>query len=431
MSEGTIKRIRGGRVIDPLADLDDNIDLIVEGDRIKALLKPDDDYPNVDKVIDAPGKLVAPGLVDIHAHLREPGQEYKETIETGTRAAAAGGITTVACMANTDPVNDNSSVTRYILRKAAEAGYAQVGPIGAVTKNLAGEELSEMAELAEAGCVAFSDDGRPIMNTELMRRALEYARWLDKTIIVHAEDTGLSGGGVMDEGAVSTELGLPGYPAAAEEVMIARDILLAQMTGARVHFAHVSTAGGVELIRKAKQAKLPVTAETCPHYFTLTEEAVRGYDTRARVSPPLRTDKDVQAVREGLADGAIDSIASDHAPHARHEKEVEFELALPGITGIETLLGLTLRLVEGGALPLIDAIARLTTGPARALGLEAGTLAKGALANIAIIDLEASWTVDPTKFRSKGRFTPFEGMELKGRVVSTLLSGNVVDIEKG
>ncbi len=427
--DGLLKRIHGGQVIDPGINLDAPLDILIEGERIKALMNPNDDYPGVEEEIDASGKLVVPGLVDIHTHLREPGQEYKETIETGTRAAAAGGMTTVACMANTNPPNDTASVTRYILRKAAEAGLARVAPIGAVTRKLEGKELSEMADLAEAGCVAFSDDGWPIMNAEVMRCALEYAKGLGKPIIVHSEDLNLLRAGVMNEGQVSTELGLAGVPAAAEEVMITRDIILVRLTGAPIHFAHVSTAGAVELIRNAKKMELPVTAETCPHYFTLTDQAVRGYDTRARVNPPLRCENDVRAVKEGLADGTIDCIVSDHAPHARHEKDVEFDLASPGISGIETLLGLTLRLVEDGTLSLIDALAKLTTFPARTLGLEAGSLARGAPADITIIDTEAVWKVEPEKFHSKGKFTPFEGMELRGRAVATIVGGKIVKVK--
>ena len=430
MSKGPITRIHGGRVIDPDVNLDAALDLLIEGDRVKALLNPDDEYPGVDEQIDAKGLLVIPGLVDIHTHLREPGQEYKETVETGTKAAASAGITSVACMANTDPTNDNAGITKYILKKASEAGFAGVAPIGAVTKGLCGKELSEMGELTEAGCVAFSDDGKPIMNAELMRCALEYAHGLGKTIVVHAEDLNLGRGGVMNEGAVSTELGLVGIPAAAETVMIARDIVLSHLTGAPIHFAHVSSAVSVELIRRAKEKGLPVTAETCPHYFTLTDEAVRGYDTRTRVNPPLRTERDVHAIIKGLADGAIDCIASDHAPHARHEKEVEFEIALSGISGIETLLGLTLRLVEDGNLSLIDAIAKLTSAPARILGLESGTLARGAPADVALIDPQVTWTVDPAKFQSKGKFTPFEGMKLRGRSKMVLLGGRVISFEK-
>jgi len=430
VAEKVIKRIKGGRVIEPGVNLDAFLDVIIEGDRIKSLVAPGDDFPDVAEVIDATGKLVTPGLIDIHTHLRDPGQEYKESIETGTRAAASGGITTVACMANTDPVNDNAGITRYMIKKACRFGYARVVPIGAVTKGLAGEELSEMAELAEAGCGGFSDDGKPVMNAELMRRAMEYAGGLDKVIIVHAEDSNLSGGGVMNEGKVSTRLGLEGIPAAAEEAMIARDIILSKLTGAPVHFAHVSTAGSVELIRWAKERLLPVTAETCPHYFTLTQQAVRGYDTSAKVNPPLRTEADVEAVREGLADGTIDCIVSDHAPHARHEKEVEFDLALPGISGIETLLGLTMRLVEDGTLSLIEAIRKLTFAPARVLGLDAGTLGRGSPADITLIDPDVTWRVDPAKFESKGKYTPFEGMELKGKACLTIVGGQKIQLEE-
>jgi dihydroorotase len=370
--------------------------------------------------------LVTPGLVDIHVHLREPGQEYKETIETGTRAAASGGFTSVCCMANTDPVNDNASVTDYIIKQASKCSYARVFPIGAVTLGLKGEILAELGELTDAGCVAFSDDGQPIMNSAVMRRALEYLKRFNRVLIVHAEDKNLSSGGVMHEGEVSTELGLPGIPASAEEVMVARDICLAKAFDARVHFAHISTAGSVELIRRAKKEGVPVTAETAPHYFSLSAEAVRGYNTSAKVNPPLRTEEDVVAIKEGLADGTIDCIASDHAPHASHEKNIEFQLALCGISGLETTLGLTLKLVEEGTLSMRDAIAKLTTNPAKVLGLQIGTLSRGMPADLTIIDPEEEWVVEPQKFLSKGKHSPFEGMKLKGKVRATMIGGKLV-----
>lgn len=421
-------RIRGGLVIDPSVKLDKPLDIIIENGRIKDLVNPSENYKGEYDDIDASGKLVVPGLVDMHTHLREPGQEYKEGIEAGTRAAAAGGITSVACMANTIPTNDNASVTDYIIRRAAEFGFARVYPIGAVTKGLKGVELAEMGELANSGCVAFSDDGKPLMNAELMRRALEYSSDLNRKIIVHEEDANLAQGGSMNEGEFSTRLGLAGIPNAAEEVMIARDIILARMTGAPIHFAHVSTAGGVESIRRAKQQGINVTAETCPHYFLLTEESVIGYDTRSRVNPPLRSKKDVEAIRAGLKDGTIDCIASDHAPHASHEKNVEYEIALCGISGIETLLALSLKLVADDTLSYIDLIRKLSTAPAKILGIEAGSLAVGVRADITIIDPDAEWVVNPAEFKSKGKFTPFEGMKLHGRAIMTLLDGKVVKI---
>jgi len=430
MSSERIKRIHGGRVIDPAVNLDASLDILIENGRIKSLINTNTDFPGVTEKIDVSGKILTPGLIDMHTHLREPGQEYKEGIENGTKAAASGGITSVACMANTDPVNDNGSVTDFIIRRAAEFGYARVYPIGAVSKSLAGVELSEMGELAAAGCVAFSDDGNTIMNAELMRCALEYARDLDKCIIVHAEDLNLLRGGVMHEGSVGTQMGLPGAPSSSEEVIVARDIILSRMTGAPVHFAHISTAGSVELIRKAKEDGVPVTAETCPHYFTMTHQAVLGYNTRARVNPPLREDSDVEAIKNGLKEGVLDCIASDHAPHARHEKEVEFERAMPGISGIETILGLTLTLVDDGTLSLIEAIEKLTVVPARIIGIESGTLSRGAPADITVIDMEKEWTVKTENFISKGKFTPFEGMKLKGRAVATFINGEEINIER-
>jgi len=426
-----LTRVKGGRIIDPSINLDERLDVLIDGDHFKSLLQPGEEFPGVETVIDAGGMIVVPGIVDIHVHLREPGQEYKEDILSGTRAAASAGVTSVCCMANTDPVNDNSSVTEFIVRQAKKACFARVFPIGAVTKGLEGEVLAEIGELTDAGCVGFSDDGRPIMNAEVMRRALEYLKRFNGVLISHAEDKNLAGKGVMNEGDVSTELGLPAVPRAAEEVMIARDICLSEMLNARVHFAHVSTAGGVALIRQAKARGLPVTAETAPHYFKLTDEAVRGYDPRTRVNPPLRTEKDVSAIRAGLADGTIDCIASDHAPHASHEKDIEYQLALSGISGVETILGLTLSLVGDGTLSLMDGIAKLTTGPARVLNLEVGTMGRGKPADLTIINPDIEWTVDSTKFLSKGKNTPFNGMRLKGKAHATIIGGKLIKITQG
>jgi dihydroorotase len=377
--------------------------------------------------VDAAGKVVCPGFIDIHVHLREPGYEYKETVATGTRAAAAGGFTAVACMANTNPVNDNGAVTDYILAKARVEGVVRVHPIGAVTKNLRGEELAELAELAEAGCVAFSDDGRCVMNAALYRRALEYTLPFGLPVISHAEDTHLSLGFTMNEGVVSTEIGLPGSPAAAEDVMVARDILLAELTGAHVHIAHLSTAGAVRLVRDGKARGVRVTAEVTPHHMILTEEAVRSYDANTKMAPPLRTKRDTEALVEALADGTIDCIATDHAPHALAEKEGEFDRAAFGIVGLETAVAVLMdRLVGPGLLPLGTLVSRLSRDPARLLNLPGGSLAAGAPADITILDPERKATVDPVKFRSKSRNTPFGGWTLTGGPWLTIVGGKVV-----
>ncbi|MBI3811914.1 MAG: dihydroorotase, partial [Nitrospirae bacterium] len=369
---------------------------------------------------------VVPGFVDLHVHLREPGFEYKETIKTGTEAAAAGGFTSICCMPNTNPVNDNQSVTRMILEKARQEGLVHVYPIGAITKGSKGEELSEVGDLVRAGCVAITDDGKPVMNSEVMRRAMEYALAFDLTVIDHCEDEHLMEGGVMNEGVVSMELGLKGIPAAAEEVMVARNLILAELTGARLHLAHISTAGSVRLIREAKSRGVRVSAETCPHYFSLTEEAVRGYNTLAKMNPPLRTSQDRDAVRQGLKDGTLDVIATDHAPHAEDEKDREFDLAPFGIVGLETALPLTLMLVEEGVLSVDEAVAKLTVHPARVMRLNKGHLGAGADADLSLIDPEATWTVDPKKLRSKSKNTPFGGWKMKGLVSMTIVDGRVV-----
>jgi dihydroorotase len=416
--------IKNGRVIDPANKVDGKLDVLVSGGKIAKIGKPGSLPANGAKVIDASGKLVVPGLIDMHVHLREPGFEYKETIETGTAAARAGGFTSVCCMPNTSPVNDNRSVTEFIISQAAKAA-ARVYPIGAITKGSRGEELAEMGELHDAGCVAVSDDGKPVMNAAVMRRALEYSRIFGMLVISHCEDALLSDKGVMNEGAVSTELGLRGIPRAAEDVMTARDIALAELTGARLHIAHVSTEGSVRLVRDAKARKVRVTAETCPHYFSLTEDAVRGYNTMAKMNPPLRTAGDVAAIKEGLRDGTIDAIATDHAPHALDEKSGEFDYAPFGVVGLETALGLTFKLVEEGVLSLSGAIGKLSANPASILGMDKGTLTEGSDADIAVIDPDAEWTVDASQFKSKSKNTPFQGWKLKGRAVRTIVGGIV------
>ena len=382
--------------------------------------------PDGSEVLDAKGMLVLPGAVDMHVHLREPGYEYKETIESGTRAAVAGGITSVACMPNTRPVNDTAAVTRFILERARAAGAARVFPIGAVSVGLGGEHLAEFAGMHEAGIVGVSDDGRPIADAELMRRALECAKLFDIPVIDHPEDPSLAAAGVMHEGAVSLRLGLRGIPAEAEEIVVARDIALAQLTEGRVHIAHVSAAGSVRRVRAARSSGVRVTAAVSPHHLWLTDEAVNGYDTDAKVAPPLRTEADREALLEGLSDGTLDVIASDHAPHHRDEKDVEFESAQNGVVGLETLLPLTLRLVDEGVLGLPEALAKITREPARILGLSAGGIQVGSDADLAIVDPTEEWTVKRQELRSKGKNTPFDSWTMRGRAHKTLVAGRVV-----
>ncbi|HUK55534.1 MAG TPA: dihydroorotase [Nitrospiria bacterium] len=420
--------IRNGRLLDPAHRRDEVTDVLIENGKVARIgrtLKAEGPKSDI-QVIDGTDRWVVPGLVDVHVHLREPGFEYKETIKTGTEAAAAGGFTSVCCMPNTQPVNDNQAVTRLIREKARQEGRVHVFPIGAVTKDSKGEELAEIGELAEAGCVAITDDGKPVMNSGVMRRAMEYALAFDLPVIDHCEDEHLMDGGVMNEGVVSMELGLRGIPAAAEEVMVARNLILAELTGARLHLAHVSTAGSVRLIREAKSRGARVTAETCPHYFSLTEEAVRGYNTDAKMNPPLRTVQDRDAIRQGLKDGTLDVIATDHAPHTEDEKNREFDLAPFGIVGLETALPLTLRLVEEGVLSLDEAVAKLTVHPARVMRLNKGHLGIGADADLCLIEPEAAWTVEPARFHSKSRNTPFAGWRMKGLVAMTIVEGRVV-----
>jgi dihydroorotase len=387
------------------------------------------------RVINAEGMYVIPGLIDMHVHLREPGFEYKETIKTGTAAAIRGGFTTVCCMPNTYPINDNASVTEFIIRKALE-GLCTVLPIGAITKGQKGEELVEMGTMKDEGCIAFSDDGLPVMNSLIMRRALEYSKAFGLPIISHCEDLTLSEDGVMSEGLLSMTLGLKGIPAEAEQIMVFRDILLAELTRGKLHIAHVSTEGSVRLIRDAKRRGVNVTAETCPHYFSLTEDAVKNYDTNAKVNPPLRTKRDIDAIKEGLKDGTIDVIATDHAPHHRDEKLKEFDLAPSGISGLETALGLSLKLVDEGVLTVSQLIERMSLNPARILGLftphfsslitgPKGTLARGADADVTIIDTKKEVTVEASKFVSKGKNTPFDGWVLKGVSVITISKGRI------
>jgi len=418
--------IKGGRVIDPANGVDGVQDLLLLDGKVARLgrgLKA----PNGTAAVDASGKVVCPGFIDLHVHLREPGFEYKETIATGTRAAAAGGFTAVCAMANTLPVNDNRAVTDYILARARAEGATRVHPVGAVTRNLEGQTLAELGELAEAGCVAFSDDGKPIMNAGLLRRAMEYSLAFGVPVVSHAEDSHLVGDGVTNEGLVSTELGLAGIPAAAEEVMVGRDILLSELTGAPVHLAHLSTAGAVRLVRDAKARGIRVTVEVTPHHLLLSEEAVRSFDPNTKMKPPLRTKRDQEALLEALADGTIDAVATDHAPHALTEKEGEFDRAAFGVVGLETAVAVLLdRLVHPGLLGLATLVARLTAGPARIFGLPGGTLSVGSQADVTILDPERELTIDPARFYSKGRNTPFGGWTVRGAPWMTVVGGRVV-----
>lgn len=418
--------LRGGRVIDPSRDVDQTADLLVQDGAIAAvgsgLAAPD----GAD-VRDVRGRVVAPGLVDVHVHLREPGNEDVETIASGARAAAAGGFCAVCAMPNTDPVTDNQAAVGFIVRQAVRAGLARVYPIGAVSVGQRGERLSEFGELVGAGAVAVSDDGKPVASSHLMRTALEYARSFDIPVADHCEEPSLAAGGVMHEGLVSTRLGLKGIPAAAEEIMVGRDILLAGLTGGRVHLCHMSTRGSVDLIRRAKEQGIRVTAEVTPHHLTLTDAACERYDTHAKMNPPLREAADVAALREGLKQGVIDCIASDHAPHAYDAKEAAFDDAPFGIVGLETAFGVAhTELVVGGVLTLPQLIHRMSTAPAAAFHLPGGTLKPGAAADVVVLDTTATWTVDPAAFASKSRNTPFAGRALTGRAVLTIVGGRVV-----
>ena len=422
--------LTGARIIDPSQNMDARLDIILEEGKVAktgtnlSKSTKSKDSEKITKIIDLQGMILVPGLIDMHVHLREPGFEYKETIATGAAAAIAGGFTSI-CMPNTDPVNDNRTTTEFIRRKAAEAALANVYPVGAISKDSAGSQLTEFWDLKEAGIVALSDDGKPVMNAALMRRAMEYAHSLQLPIISHCEDINLSANGVMNEGYYSTILGLNGIPGIAEEAMVARDILIAEFTKTAVHIAHVSTAGSVRLIHDAKARGLKVTAETAPHYFTLTDEALQCYDTNFKINPPLRSEKDVQAIKEGLADGTIDVIACDHAPHGRTDKEVEFEYAANGISGLETSLGLSLNLVSSKILTWPELIARMSLNPARILNLSKGTLEIGADADITVIDPLRQWTVDVQAFRSRGKNSPFHGLQMQGKAILTIVGGEI------
>lgn len=419
--------IQGGRVIDPASGVDGVRSVVLRGGAV-AGVEERIDVPSGATVVDARGKWVTPGFVDLHVHLREPGQEYKESIATGTRAAVAGGFTAVCAMPNTAPANDNTSVTELMLARAAAARLARVYPVGAVTKGRKGEELAEYGELKAAGCVALSDDGSPVSSSALMRRALEYARAFGLPLAVHEEDLQLTGKGVMHEGPVATRLGLKGIPAQSEDVMVLRDISLLELTGGRLHVCHLSSAGSVRAVREAKRRGLPVTAEVTPHHLALTDAdvAASDYDPDFKMSPPLRSAADVEACREGLADGTIDAIATDHAPHSPEEKKLEFDAALNGILGLETAFPVCLELVRQGRLTERRLVESLTSGAVRCFGLPGGTLAVGAAADVAVLDPQLAWVVDPMKGFSKSRNTPWKGRTLTGRCTHTFVGGRLV-----
>ena len=418
--------IKGGRVVDP-GNLDDILDIVIEDGNIVEIKQnalAGNEKREV-KIIDASGKIVAPGLIDMHVHLRDPGYEYKETIETGGRAAAFGGFTAICCMPNTNPVNDCRQVTEYIVKKAVKADTVRVYPVAAISKGLKGQNLCEYGELKEAGAIAVSDDGNPVMNSQLMRRALEYSSGFNLLVISHCEDLDLVSGGAMNEGAVATKMGLSGIPNAAESIMVLRDIALCELTGIPVHIAHVSAKESVRAIRDAKKRGVPVTAETAPHYFLLTDASIKDYNTNNKMNPPLRSEQDREAVCQGLVDGTIDAIATDHAPHSIIEKAVEFDQAANGIIGLETAVSLGLKLVEAGIIDITDLIEKMSKNPARILGLKIG-LEIGKTADITIIDTEISYCIDADRFQSLSRNTPFDGWDVKGRAVLTMVGGKIV-----
>ncbi|MBU8910508.1 MAG: dihydroorotase [Desulfobacterales bacterium] len=422
-------RIKGARLLDP-GNIDDNKDIIIKDHLIEAIidpiLDPEENETRTDiKIIDAGGMIVVPGLIDIHVHLREPGHEYKETIETGLLAAVRGGFTAVCSMPNTNPVNDNSQVTKFIINRANELGLSKVYPAGAITQGSMGKTLAEIYDMQQAGIVAVTDDGKPVENSNLMRQALEYCKGLNIPVFVHAEDLSIVDGGSMNEGSFSAFWGIKGIPNAAETIMVVRDIALSELTGAHVHFCHISTKESVEAIRQAKKRGVKVTCETAPHYFTLTDEDVKDYNTNFKMNPPLRSKEDRQAVIQGLADGTIDLIASDHAPHSVTEKDVEFDRAPFGIVGLETSLSLSLKLVHDGFLTMAELVEKMAKHPAEIIGIN-NDIRPGNTADLTIIDPDVSYEIDPGTFKSKSRNTPFSGMKVRGGIFSTMVNGRIV-----
>ena len=422
--------VRGGRILDPASNRDESGDVLIEGGVIAAVGESLD--ARGAEIVEADGGWIAPGFFDMHAHLREPGQEYKEDIASGGRSAVAGGFTSVACMANTHPVNDDPATTDFILDRGRHESPAKIYPIAAATRGLEGEVVTEMSALMAAGAVAFSDDGRTIQNGGVMRHVLEYSTLVDAPVIVHAEDCSLVGIGVVNEGAVATRLGLPGNPTIAEDVLVMRDLMLAELTGAKLHVAHVSSGIAVAAIRNAKDRGVAVTAEVAPHHLTLTDEATLGYDTNTKVAPPLRSAADVEACREGLVDGTLDAIATDHAPHALHEKDLDFVEAPPGLLGFETAVPVVLDLVRNDEISPLELVRRLSTNPARILNRPGGDLALGSPADLVVVDPVRSWIYDPAKGYSKSRNSPWAGHELQGRAVATIVDGRLVyHVDKG
>jgi len=427
MSQPQAILLLNGRIIDPVNRIDKKANLLVEKGKIKAVYTARQKSPVLPKrlvSLDLKGKWIVPGLIDMHVHLREPGEEHKETIKTGTMAAAAGGFTAVACMPNTMPVNDSQSVTRFIMEKAAY-GSARVYPVGAISKGSMGETLAEFGEMKQAGAVAVTDDGRPVVDSQLMRRALEYASNYNLMVISHSEDCSLSRSGAMNEGFISTSLGLKGVPHIAEEIMVYRDIALAEYTGCPLHLAHISTRESLKLIRHAKQKGVPVTAETAPHYFSLTEKAVNDYNTNAKMNPPLRTRKDLEAVIEALSDGTLDAVATDHAPHSILEKDIEFDKAANGIIGLETAVPLALALVRKGYINEVRLVELLSVNPAKILGVAGGTLGIGAEADITVIDPQFRFSLHENDIVSKSKNSPFIDTELQGKALLTICGGRI------
>lgn len=420
--------IKNGHLIDPAADENTGRNILIEDGRVTGIFGHNEPAPEDAEVFDASGMLVAPGFIDLHVHLREPGQEHKETIASGCAAAVAGGFTSVCPMPNTTPVNDNAAITRYMIEQAERAGLANVFPVGAITKSSDGAELAEMGEMKAAGAVSVSDDGRPVPTAGIMRRAMEYAKDFDLPVVDHCEDKSLSSGGVMHEGKISLLLGLKGMPALAEDIDVARDIILAGETGAHIHIAHISTKGALELVRRAKNEGIDITCEVTPHHFTLTDEAVEGYDTNTKMAPPLRSEEHLQALLEGIKDGTIDAIATDHAPHHGDEKALEYDSAPFGILGLETAIGLAfLRLIQPGIIDLVRLVELFSTNPAKVFRIpERGTLKPGSIADVTIIDPDLKWTFKASDSRSKSRNTPFDGWEFSGGAVATIVGGKIV-----